>query len=102
MLFEKMLNGLLNIVYTCGSLILKWVFFMDAELSGDIDAFQEAVGKLSNSLSRSGLAWSDNQFQSLYASIGHIASASKSVVISGQECLSSISRFRDIAQWQEE
>ena len=75
---------------------------MGAEFSQDIAVFQEAVEKLSNALNRSNLDWSDNQFQSLSTSISYIASASKSVILSGRECLLSISRFQDIVQWQEE
>ena len=65
-------------------------------LKKDIDSFQLAVRKLSDSVNKCGIDWNDAQLQKLSGSIKSLASSSKQLIVSPSECESSIKRFQRI------
>lgn len=65
-------------------------------LANDLDTFQLAVKKLSESINKCGVNWNDAQFKSLSGAINIIASSSKQVISAGVNCENAIKRFQKI------
>lgn len=67
-----------------------------AELEKDIDAFQTATKKLSDSVNKCGIDWDDEQFQELSIAVKVVASASRQIVVASSRYESAITRFQKI------
>lgn len=65
-------------------------------LVNDLDTFQLAVKRLSESINKCGADWSDAQFKSLSDAIKIIATSSKQVISAGANCENAIKRFQKI------
>lgn len=62
----------------------------------EIEIFQSAVKKLSNSIGRASSLWKDDKFSELSSSVREIASQSKEIIVMGDRCCSSIAKFEKI------
>lgn len=60
----------------------------------DMDNFRLAVGKLGNTVNKSGMDWNDAQFSELKEIVRQIASASKQVITVGEKSESALQYFR--------
>ena len=56
-----------------------------------------AIRKNGAGISRASSLWKDEKFSELSASIGEVANNSKSVIVSGDRCCSSVDKFNKIA-----
>ena len=65
-------------------------------LRKDIESFQLAIRKLSDTVNKCGIDWKDPQFQKLSSSIRTLASSSKQLIVSASECESAIKRFQQV------
>lgn len=68
------------------------------EIYRDVESFQLSVKKLSNGINSASTLWNDKKFLELSASVRTIALMSKSVILSGEHCCSSLRRFEAIAE----
>ncbi|MGN0108190.1 MAG: hypothetical protein ACI4A5_10920 [Hominilimicola sp.] len=63
----------------------------------DLDAFHASVKRLGYGVGKASALWKDEKYTELSNSIRNIASMSKDVIIAGNRCHDSISRFDSIA-----
>lgn len=66
-------------------------------ISKEIRAFQAAVQKLSGGVSQASALWRDSKYSELSSSVGEIATQSRDVMVSGERCCSTVSKFEKIA-----
>ena len=67
------------------------------EIKKQVYDFQKIVQKLGTEINSAGALWNDSKFQELSASIGEIASDSRDVIMSGENCSALLMRFEQIA-----
>jgi len=63
----------------------------------EMQIFQASIKNLSAGISRASSLWKDEKFSELSSSIGEIANNSKTVMVTGDRCCSSIDKFNKIA-----
>ena len=63
-----------------------------------LDDFQECVRSLSDSVNSASVSWQDEVYSSLRESISRVASASRSVMTSGMQAVSSLRKVESILQ----
>ena len=63
----------------------------------DLDTFHASVKRLGYGVGKASVLWKDEKYTELSDSIRSIASMSKDVIITGNRCHDSISRFDSIA-----
>lgn len=63
----------------------------------EIQIFQSSIKNLSTGISQASSLWKDEKFSELSASIGEIANNSKSIMVVGDRCCSSVDKFDKIA-----
>ena len=68
----------------------------ESMLNKHLADFQKAVKKLGSAVNKSGIEWTDAQFNSLSNSIKNVATTSKQVLVFGGQCGSAIKRFNTI------
>lgn len=68
------------------------------KIKQDVDVFSSAVQRLGAGIKGASSLWKDSKYSELSSEIGQIANLSKSVIVSGDRCSSSIEKFCKIAE----
>ena len=63
----------------------------------EMQIFQSSIKNLSAGIGRASSLWKDEKYSELSSSIGEVANNSKSVMLLGDRCCSSIEKFNRIA-----
>ena len=67
------------------------------QIRKELDQFQKSVKKLSIGIAKASNLWQDNKYQELSASVSAVANMSRDVILSGEQCCSSIDKVDKIA-----
>ena len=67
------------------------------EIRKELDQFQRSVKKLSAGVGKASNLWQDNKYQELSSSVSAVANMSRDVILSGEQCCSSIDKVDKIA-----
>lgn len=70
------------------------------EIRSDLERFQVMVQRLGGEVGRASALWGDEKYAELSAALRVIADNSKSVIVAGEQCCSSIDRFAQISAEQ--
>ena len=68
-----------------------------AEIRKELDHFQRSVQKLSAGVGKASNLWKDSKYQELSSSVSNVANMSRAVILSGEQCCSSIDKVDKIA-----
>jgi|InofroStandDraft_1065614.scaffolds.fasta_scaffold18037_2 hypothetical protein len=64
----------------------------------EVQAFEQAVKTLGDSIKNAGALWTDEKYRQLSASVGSLAQQSRELMLAGDRCCGAIDRFQSIAQ----
>lgn len=67
------------------------------EIKRELQGFKNSIQKLSVGIGQVGTLWKDQKYNDLNSSVKEVASQSKTVMVYGDRCCSSIDRFDRIA-----
>lgn len=66
------------------------------QLRKELDQFQKSVKKLSVGISMASNLWQDNKYQELSSVVSTVANMSRDVILSGEQCCTSIDKVDKI------
>ena len=67
------------------------------EIRKELDQFQKSVKKLSSGVGKASSLWHDKKYNELSSAVSVVANLSRDVILSGEQCCSSIDKVDKIA-----